>query len=130
MYKINHIGIAVHNYENAKAKYLDKGYKILKESYDKYFLVNLCLMVKDNEKIELVYTDNENSSVINMCKNNEEKIYHICYEVKSIEEEIKKLKDENFIQSSEVVYSTLLNGKVCFLYSREKGLIELVEVNE
>ena len=128
MKKLNHIGIAVNNLEKNKEKYIKEGYIVLNEVYDEIFLVNLCLMKKHNEQIELVYTQNEKSSVYNMCKNNDEKVYHKCYEVENIEESIYKLKNNGYIMTSEIVPSKLLNGQVCFLYSKEEGLIELLEV--
>ena len=127
-FKLNHIGIAVPDMEKSKEKYLKDGFKVLKENYDENFLTNLCLMKKDNQIIELVYTDNINSKAYSMCQKEEETIYHKCYEVKNLEEVVKKLKDDKYIQISNIVYSNLLLGKVCFLYSKEKGLLELLEV--
>ena len=128
MKQLNHIGIAVNNMKIAKEKYINNGYKVLKEVYDENFFVNLCLLQKENEKIELVYGNEEKSPVYNLCKNNEEKVYHLCYETNNIEKEINLLKKKNYIQTSNIVYSKLLGGQVCFLYSKEEGLIELLEV--
>ena len=126
--KINHIGIAVPNMEQSKEKYLKNGYRIVRESYDEYFLTDLCLIQKGNEVLELIYTDNPKSKVYELCLKNEEVIYHKCYEVNSIDETIKELKVEKYILISDIVYSKLLSGNVCFLYSKEYGVIELLEV--
>lgn len=126
--KINHIGIAVPNMKKGKEKYIQNNYKVVKECYDEYFLTELCLLQKDHEMIELVYTDNPNSRVYELCSKKEEIIYHKCYEVNGIDETIKKLKSEKFILISDIVYSKLLSGNVCFLYSKEYGVIELLEV--
>ena len=38
------------------------------------------------------------------------------------------LKQNNYILISDIVYSELLLGNVCFLYNRDAGIIELLEV--
>lgn len=126
--KLNHVGIAVSDMEKSKEKYLDNGFKILGENYDEYFLTDLCLLQKEDDVLELVYTNNENSKAFNLCSKGEEIVYHKCYEVKNILETINELKRNNYILISDIVYSKLLVGKVCFLYSKENGLIELLEV--
>ena len=128
--KLNHIGIAVPNMERSKEKHVKKGFKIIKESYNESFLTQLCLMENEKEVIELVYTNNPNSIAFNLCSKNEETIYHKCYEVENIELELKNLKDNNYIVISDIVYSELLLGQVCFLYNKEKGIIELLEKNK
>ena len=128
LHKLNHIGIAVSDMENSKNKYIQEGYKIIKENYDENFLTDLCLMQKENECIELVYTNNKESTVFNLCSKNTETIYHKCYEVKDINKTILDLKNEKYILVSKIVFSKLLCGKVCFLYSKQHGLIELLEV--
>lgn len=128
--KLNHIGIAVQNINISKEKYLKRGFKIINKSYDKNFLTDLYLMKNKDEVIELVYTNNPKSNVFNLCSKDKETIYHKCYEVKNIDEAIQKLKEDNYILISDIVYSSLLLGKVCFLYSKENGLIELLEVHK
>lgn len=128
--KLNHIGIAVTNITVSKEKYIKEGYKVIKESYDENFLTELCIMRKEDEVIELVYTNNPKSNVYNLCSKKDETIYHECYEVDNIEETIKELKNNNYIVISNIVYSKLLLGQVCFLYSKENGIIELLEVKK
>ena len=123
--KINHIGIAVPNMEISKEKYIQKGFKVIKEGYNRNFLTELCLMQNGEKVIELVYTDNPKSIAFNLCSKNEETEYHKCYEIENIEMEIKRLKENNYILISDIVYSELLLGQVCFLYSKENGIIEL-----
>lgn len=125
--KINHVGIAVPNMEKSKEKYIKDGFKVIKEGYNESFLTELCLMENGKEVIELVYTDNPKSIAFSLCSKNVETEYHKCYEVGNMEMEIKKLKEKNYIVISDIVYSKLLLGQVCFLYSRENGIIELLE---
>ena len=112
----------------AREKYLKEGYGVLNEVHDEIFLADLCLLKKQDECIELVCTQNEKSTVYNICQNNEEKVYHKCYEVENIEESVCNLRNNGYIKISEIVPSKLLNGQVCFLYNKEEGLIELLEV--
>ena len=84
-------------------------------------------MRRKEEVIELVYTNNPKSNLFNLCSK-EETTYHKCYEVDNIENAIERLKKENYIVISNIIYSKLLLGQVCFLYSKERGLIELLEV--
>jgi len=126
--KLNHIGIAVPNIIKSKEKYIKEGFEIIKECYDENFLTDLCLMRRKEEVIELVYTNNPKSNVFNLCSKEEETTYHKCYEVDNIESTIEKFKKDNYIVISTIVYSKLLLGQVCFLYSKESGLIELLEV--
>ena len=85
-------------------------------------------MRKDDETIELVYTNNPQSRVFELCSKGEEEVYHKCYEVCDIKKSIEELRRKRFIVISDVVYSKLLFGNVCFLYSKESGIIELLEV--
>ena len=126
--KLNHIGIAVKDMEKSKIKYINDGYEIIGESYEDYFRTQLCLMRKENETIELVYTNDRESKLYSLCNSQEEKNYHKCYEVNDLIYEIKELRNQGYILVEDVVYSNLFSSNVCFLYNKEEGLIELLEV--
>lgn len=54
--------------------------------------------------------------------------YHICYEVENIEEAILELKKQKFILVQKPQVAVAMNNKkVCFLFNKNTGLIELVE---
>ena len=54
--------------------------------------------------------------------------YHMCYCVEDIEEAVKELKKKRFLPLFRPVQAVALgNKKICFLFNREVGLIELVE---
>lgn len=127
--KIHHKGIAVCNIKNAKQKYMDLGYKFINEVYDENQKANLLLLQKDEEFIELINSSNEKSPVYNLCRQENEKIYHTCYEVKDIKANIEKLKKEGYMQISEIVSAKLFKGLICFMYSKKEGVIELYEVH-
>jgi methylmalonyl-CoA/ethylmalonyl-CoA epimerase len=54
--------------------------------------------------------------------------YHICYEVENIAEAIDDLKQKKYMPLSHPVNAVAIDGrKICFLYNKAVGLIELVE---
>ena len=52
--------------------------------------------------------------------------YHICYKVSDMDDALKNLRDIGFTQISLTAYSIPLDGEVCFLYSPDIGIIELI----
>lgn len=66
-----------------------------------------------------------------VCKNlqkNGVSPYHICYETENLEEAILELKKQKFIMVSKPSPAVAFGGKrVCFLFSKTVGLVELVE---
>jgi methylmalonyl-CoA/ethylmalonyl-CoA epimerase len=82
-------------------------------------------------RIELVESTPPNNSPVNKII---EKFgvspYHICYVVENIESVIKELKKKKFLPlASPVSAAAMNNRKICFLYNKDVGLIELVEHN-
>ena len=128
--KIHHFGMAVNDLEKSKYKYLSQGYNIICSGYDEVQLSWICLLDnKENKKtLELVYSNNCKSPVFNLCVNNKEKIYHICYKVSSISASIEKFKKLGFLKITNINYAKILNGNICFFYSKDRELIELLEV--
>lgn len=129
MNKIHHIGIATNDLTKLKEEYLKQNYIYVDEVYDKFQKATLCLLKRGAEYIELIYTNNKESSVYNLCKNNYKKQYHVCYIVKSLKEEISKLKREGCILIQDICYAELLKSNICFLYTKDRKVIELVEDN-
>ena len=130
MKKIDHIGIATNNPKKLIEEYKKKGYVLLKNIYDPHQKAELYMLDNKNKNnIELVYTNNPSSPVYNLCRNNYKNKYHVCYCVDSIEYEIKLMRKKGYIPFTNIVYAELLNGNICFLFSKEKGIIELVQKN-
>jgi methylmalonyl-CoA/ethylmalonyl-CoA epimerase len=126
----HHIGIAVNNIENAKTLYEKLGYKISYIIIDSIQNVKLCFLDKsDSPTIELVSPIDDKSPVVTILKKNGAMPYHTCYEVVDIELEIKKLKKNGYVQVSKTVPAIAFeNRKVCFLFHKATGLIELLEI--
>ena len=127
--KVHHFGVAVNDLEKIKSKYLSNGYDIVCSGYDEIQLSWICLLNNKEEKtLELVYSNNPKSPVFNLCSNNVERVYHACYQVKSIDSSVEKFNKLGFYKITTTNYAKLLKGKICFLYSKNRGLIELLEV--
>lgn len=126
--KIHHIGYAVKNIEKAFEKFEKIGYvketEIIKDDIRKIYIQ---FIVKDGYRIELVSPaslDSPVSSIVN--KSNTP--YHICYESLNIEESIKCLINNGYtLFKAPQEAKAIKNKKAAFLFSRDIGLIEIIE---
>lgn len=125
MMKFHHIGIAVRNIEKELQNYMN----ILDIEitggivFDSNQSARLCMLtLRDGTQFELV----EGTPVEKYLKKGVQ-MYHACYEVADIDEEIGRLEQKHSIVVSGPSPAVLFNGKkVAFLYTTI-GLIELVE---
>lgn len=127
--KFHHIGIATDNIEKSAQSYSFFGYKkgeIINDSLQK---VNLCFLEKEGfPTIELVSPADISSPVSTILKKNGTIPYHTCYEVIGLEENIINLKINKFILVVKPISAIAFgNRRVCFLFHKGTGLIELLE---
>lgn len=129
-FSFHHIGVAVHDIE-ATAQFYDlTGWtRIIETSYDPCQNVRACFYSKDGfPTVELIEAVDETSPMTKILDKTGVGPYHFCYGVDNMEDSIKKLKSLRFMPTSRPVPSTGIPGRrVCFLYNRNFGLIELVE---
>ena len=132
--KYHHIGIAVFNIEETAPFYVMQGYSKSQTVYDPIQNVNICFLFYLNNgggqmpMIELIEPIDEKSPVYKILQKSGVTPYHICYEVENISDTITELKREKFIPLSKPVEAVAMsNKKVCFLFNKNIGLIELVE---
>lgn len=129
--KFHHTGMAVYSIEKTAAFYTDKnlGYTRSQTVYDPVQNVNICWLTKEGEPtIELLEPVDEKSPVVKTLDKNGVSPYHICYVVDDIEAAVKELRLQKFVALGRPVEAVAFRGsKVCFLYSKAAGLIELVE---
>lgn len=79
-------------------------------------------------QIELLQPRDIHSPVSEILKKSGVTPYHACYEVDNIEEAVLKLKKMRYVVIGKPVEAVALgNRKVCFLYNKEVGLIELLK---
>ena len=129
--KFHHIGVAVKEIEKTAAVYVLGGYKQSVITFDPVQQVNICWLTKEGMPIvELVEPVDESSPVCKTLAKNGVSPYHTCYRVEDIEKAIDELRKMKYvIVVKPVEASAIRNSKVCFLYNKHVGLIELVEAS-
>ena len=81
--------------------------------------------------MELIAPVDETSPVSKVLQRNGVSTYHICYSVESISDAITELRKQKYILISKPAGATAFEGHpVVFLYNKEVGLIELVELKQ
>lgn len=130
--KLNHIAIAVKSIQDEVIFFQSLGYSCSELIYDSNQNVNVKFCRKKGYvDIELVESGNEESPVQNLIKKFGNILYHLCYEVNSIEEFCQKLTKNKvkYISISEAKEAVAFDyKKVKFIYINFIGLIELLEV--
>lgn len=125
----HHIGIATNCIEKTAEYYLGAGYTMTEKTYDPLQDVNIVFLSKDDmPMIELLEPGSGNSPVSKILEKSGVSPYHMCYRVDNLEEAMKELKKKRFLPLARPVQAVALeNKKICFLFNKEVGLIELVE---
>lgn len=130
MNKIEHIGIAVKNLEDANAIYSKifnqtpyKTEEVASEHVSTSFF-----MVGEN-KIELLEATNPESAIAKFIEKKGEGIHHIAFDVDDIYAEMERLKKEGFIILNENPKKGADNKLVCFIHPKSANgvLIELCQ---
>jgi len=130
MNKIEHIGIAVKDIKAAGKLYemlLNTTiYKI--EDVESEEVKTAFLQTGPN-KIELLEATSKDSPVHKFIEKRGEGIHHVAFEVKDIEAEMKRLKDEGFILLNDRPKPGADNKLVCFIHPKSTNgvLIELCQ---
>ena len=127
----HHIGVAVESIEKTSLEYKLFGYKISAVTYDPIQNVNICWMSKGKMPlIELVEPVNEDSPINRILQQGGVSPYHICYIVDNIEEAVSELRTMKYVMVSRISKAIAIqNSQVCFLFNKNMGLIELVELS-
>ena len=130
-FKVHHIGVAVSDMKSAISVYEANGYLCSDPIFDPIQNVNISFAEKPEEvRTELLEPAGEKSPVSDILKKSggEPEVYHICYSVPDIEQCIADLRKERWLLVKPPVHAVACgNAKVAFLYSRDAGLIELLE---
>ena len=127
--KIHHIGYLVKNIEKAALEFEKAGYKAEGECiYDPIRDIDILFMINSGYRIELVSPKSCQSVVSETIKKMGNTPYHICYCCGCIEQEQQRLRKEGYLPVGKIEPAVAIEGnKVCFMLSRQIGLIELVE---
>ena len=125
----HHVGIAVESIEKTAALFMEAGYKMTSVIFDPKQNVNISFLEKmDSPLLEMVEPVDENSPVRNILNKSGVSAYHLCYEVENLEDSIIQLRQKKFMLLAKPVVATAFDGRrICFLFHKETGLIELLE---
>lgn len=130
MKKIEHIGIAVKDIEEANKLYTKLFAKppYKSEEVKNENVITSFFMVGEN-KIELLEATSPESAIAKFIEKKGEGIHHIAFDVEDIYTEMRRLKEEGFTLLSEVPKPGADNKLVCFLHPKSTNgvLIELCE---
>jgi methylmalonyl-CoA/ethylmalonyl-CoA epimerase len=130
MLKIEHIGIAVKNLEQANKLFAallgTASYKIENVLEEK---VKTSFFKTGDSKIELLEASDENSPVAKFIAKRGEGIHHIAFEVENIFDAMKQLKESGFELLSAEPKRGADNKLICFLHPKSTNgvLVELCQ---
>ncbi len=128
-FTFHHIGVASPSIEKTSKLYIDAGYSMSEVVYDPIQNVRIAFLEKENMPvIELLEPVDDSSPVSKTINKSGVTPYHCCYEVNDITDAVNRLKKMKYIPLSLPVEAIALsNKKICFLYNKDVGLIELLE---
>ena len=127
--KFHHIGVATKDIDATASVYVQGGYKRSASIFDPIQNVNICWLTKEGmPTVELLAPVDEKSPVNKTLEKNGVTPYHCCYVVENIEEAVTELKKQRYVMVSKPAEAVAFKGsRVCFLFNKNVGLIELVE---
>jgi len=128
--KIEHIGIAVKNIEEANKVYEKLlGLAPYKTETVESEGVNTSFFQTGESKIELLQATTNESAIAKFIEKRGEGIHHLAFAVKDISAEIKRLKKEGFMVINETPKKGADNKLVCFVHPKNTQgvLIELCQ---
>jgi methylmalonyl-CoA/ethylmalonyl-CoA epimerase len=126
----HHIGYAVKSIVDSKKSFESFGYTASAEVNDEVQRVKVCFLFKTNHPIlELVQGLQEKESPVSQyLEKNGVTPYHLCYSVSNIYQAVGELRQKGFLVLFEPTPAVALNQrKICYLFNKHTGLIELVE---
>jgi methylmalonyl-CoA/ethylmalonyl-CoA epimerase len=127
-FHFHHIGYAVHDIMLTATFYIEAGWQMSNIQVDVIQNTKIAFLSKDGMPlIELVAPIDENSPVVKMLNKVGITTYHICYEVENICDAITELRKQKYILLFNPVEAIALdNRRICFLYNKNVGLIEIL----
>lgn len=128
--KIEHIGIAVKNMDDANVLFEKMlGVPSYKMEVVESEGVLTSFFQTGNNKIELLVATNTESPIAKFLEKKGEGIHHIAFDVDDIEAEITRLKNEGFVLINEVPKKGADNKLVVFLHPKNTNgvLVELCQ---
>ena len=117
--KIEHIGIAVKNLDEAEALYSGllgvASYK--REAVESEGVLTSFFMAGPN-KIELLQAANPDSPIAKFIEKKGEGMHHVAYEVEDIEAEMERLRREGYVLLNDEPKKGADNKMICFIHPK------------
>lgn len=128
-FAFHHIGVAVKDLDATASVYEQGGYKRSSSIFDAIQNVNICWLTKEGmPTVELLAPVDEKSPVNKTLEKVGVSPYHCCYMVDNLEDACADLRKQKYIMVSKPAEAVAFCGsRVCFLFNKNVGLIELVE---
>jgi methylmalonyl-CoA/ethylmalonyl-CoA epimerase len=130
MKKVEHIGIAVKNIEEASIKYTKLfGKNFYKtEAVESEGVLTAFYSIGES-KIELLESQKPDSAISKFIEKKGEGIHHIAFEVEDIYSEMQRLQNEGFVLLSEKPKMGADNKLICFVHPKSTNgvLVELCQ---
>lgn len=129
---IHHIGYLIKKMERAISAFEKLGYEQESEIvFDAYREIDICFMIKDGYRIELVSPKSKKSVVYDLLKKYGNSPYHTCYVCNDMMPAVEKLREQGYVKYDEPHEAEAFSNKlVCFLIHPYLGMIELLEEKE
>lgn len=128
-FKFHHVGVATKNIDATASIYEQGGYHRSAIVIDPIQNVNICWLTKDGmPTVELLAPVDEKSPVNKTLEKVGVSPYHCCYVVDNLEDACAELRKQKYVMVSKPAEAVAFCGsRVCFLFNKNVGLIELVE---
>ena len=128
--KLDHIGIAVKNMDEALAFYRDTlGISSVGEEVIEEQKVKVAFLPLGDTELELLESTSPDGPVAKFIEKRGEGIQHIALRVENIEEALKELKEKDFRLIDQQPRYGAGNAKIAFLHPKATGGI-LLEISE
>ena len=128
-FKFHHIGVAVKDIDATAAMYGQGGYRRSAAVFDPEQNVTICWLTRDGcPLVELIAPGDDDSPVSKTLEKVGVSPYHSCYVVDNMEAAVAELRKQKYVALGKPVKAVALRGsRVCFLFNKSVGLIELAE---
>lgn len=132
--RMHHLGYLVKNIQNAELIFKSFGFQTEKAYRNEKRGIDACFMRQVSKEngilLELVSPYRDDSEVSSFIDKMGNTPYHICFISDDLVSDMQDLRKRGFIPTMAASEAPGLGGAACFMYSKDIGLIELVEVGE
>lgn len=127
--EFDHLGIIVKSIEKSILWYQKLGYAIEGKIFEDHLqqMRGIFLNKKSSPCIELIEDLSDSKVLAKLINSQNGKIYHLAYRVERLEENLPQLLEELNVRILSPIKAGTFFKKICFVFSSEAQIIELVE---